>query len=252
MVVVSRHLIKRDGGDTVELFQAKGGNTPHGGAMLFVHGNQGGRLIGAKEAVDSGILARVSARLNITAAAVSQPGFGASDGPPDFCGPETQQAIMAALSFLMEQPSVDPERVVLYGNSRGAVASAMVASRFPELRAVVLSSGVYDLKEVIAHCSEGLRRAIRTEAGLSNEAFRLRSALYHAHKIRSDVLLLHGRYDDRAPVTQAEAFSDALADAGVAAVLNVFDCGHRIPRELTQSVLGPFLKRMFGGNETYH
>jgi pimeloyl-ACP methyl ester carboxylesterase len=102
--------------------------------MLFVHGNQGGALLGAREFVDSGTLLRFSSGLNITAAAVSQPGFGASDGPADFCGPNTQQAIMAALCFLKKQPSIDPEQIVLYGNSRGAVASAMVAAQVSDLR----------------------------------------------------------------------------------------------------------------------
>lgn len=120
-------MVERADGSAVELFQAHAVSTAPTGAMLFVHGNQGGLLLGAKEFIDSGTLLRFSAGLNITAAAVSQPGFGASDGPADFCGPGTQQAIIAVLSFLKKQPSVDPNRIVLYGKSRGAVASAMVA-----------------------------------------------------------------------------------------------------------------------------
>ena len=50
------------------------------------HANQGGLLLGAKEFVASGALLRISAGLNITVAAVSQPGFGASDGPLNIKG----------------------------------------------------------------------------------------------------------------------------------------------------------------------
>jgi len=249
---VTRHLIERDDGAAVELFQACATDTAPTGAILFVHRNQGGLLLGAKELVDNGALLRFSSRLNITAAAVSQPGFGGSDGPADFCGPKTQQAIIAAIRFLKEQPSVDPDRIVLYGNSRGAVAAAMVAAQVRDLRAIILSSGVYDLKEVFETGPRAIRRAIEHEAGLSTEDFRARSALHHAHHIRSEILLLHGRYDDRAPVAQAEAFSEALSDAGVPVDIRVFECGHQIPREESQSALRPFLQKVFVSGITRH
>lgn len=249
---VTRHLIKTGDGATIELFQAPAGDTALTGAILFVHGNQGGLLLGAKELVDNGALSGFSTRLGITTAAVSQPGFGGSDGPADFCGPKTQQAIIAAIRFLREQPSVDPDRIVLYGNSRGAVAAAMVAAQVPNLRAIILSSGVYDLKKVFDTGPRGIRHAIEHEAGLSSEAFRARSAFHHVHEIRSETLLLHGRYDDRAPVAQAEAFSEALSDAGVSVDIRVFECGHRIPREESQSALLPFLQKVFVSGITRH
>lgn len=249
---VTRHLIDRGDGAAVELFQATPADAAPAGAILFVHGNQGGLLLGAKEFVDNGALERFSSRLNVTAAAVSQPGFGASDGPADFCGPSTQQAVIAALAFLKQQPAIDPERIVLYGNSRGAVASAMVAARVPDLRAVILSSGVYDLEAAFRTSPPGLRRAIESEAGPSKQAFLARSALHHVQDIRAETLLLHGRHDDRAPVAQAKTFSAALADAGVPVSLNVFECGHRIPREYSQAVLRPFLEGIFRPVITYH
>ncbi len=249
---VTRHIIDRGDGARVELFQVQPESKTPEGAILFVHGNQGGRLTGAKEAVDTGTLLRFCSRLNVTAAAVSQPGFGASDGPADFCGPHTQRAIIAALSFLRAQPCVDPGRIVLYGNSRGAVASAMVAAQVPDLRAVILRSGVYDLEAVYKGSSKGLRFAIEQEAGRSREAFLARSALHHAPKIRAETLLLHGRLDERAPVAQAERFSDALSDAAVSVMLHVFECGHEIPREYAQMALRSFLQRVFDPAVTYH
>ncbi|MES5044556.1 alpha/beta fold hydrolase [Rhizobium nepotum] len=251
MSALTQHIIDRGDGAAVELFQAQTSAAPRG-AILFVHGNQGGLLLGAKEAVDNGMLVRFSSLLNVTAAAVSQPGFGASEGPTDFCGPHTQQAIVAALDFLKEQPSIDPERIILYGNSRGAVASAMVATRMPNLRAIILSGGVYDLKGAYQSSSRGLQLAIEKEAGLSNTAFLDRSALYHSHEIRAETLLLHGKYDDRAPVDQAERFADALSEAGVSVALHTFECGHRIPSKQTAPVLRSFLTRIFAPAATFH
>ncbi|WP_312366746.1 alpha/beta fold hydrolase [Ensifer sp.] len=252
MTQVTRHLIARSDGARVELFQARSPAAASAGAILFVHGNQAGQRLGAVENVDNGTLLRFSAGLNITAAAVSQPGFGASEGPPDFCGPGTQQAILAALSFLRKQPYVDPGRIVLCGNSRGAVASAMVATQVADLRAVVLMSGVYDLEAAFEGSPQGLQLAIEKEAGLSRDAFLARSALHHAHKIRCEAMLLHGRRDDRAPVAQAELFAQALSDAGLPATLSLFDCGHQIPRDYVRAALHPFLRGIFAPAVTLH
>jgi dipeptidyl aminopeptidase/acylaminoacyl peptidase len=250
MTVVTQHLVNRSDGAVVEVFQVRADAAA--GAILFVHGNQGGLQLGGKALADSGALQRFSSGLNITAAAVSQPGFGASDGPADFCGPRTQQAILTALSFLRAQPCVDPARIVLYGNSRGAVASAMVAAQVSDLRALILSGGVYDLRAAYDCARPGLRQAIESEAGTSAQAMTARSALHHAARIRSQTLLLHGSRDDRAPLSQAEAFRDALSDAGVPVALHVFDCGHDIPREDARHVLRPFLKSVFDGRVTRH
>ncbi|WP_425482721.1 alpha/beta hydrolase family protein [Chelativorans xinjiangense] len=51
----------------------------------------------------------------------------------------------AVLLYLRSIPNVDREKVVLYGVSRGATASAMVAAEDSDLRAVVLVAGIYDL-----------------------------------------------------------------------------------------------------------
>lgn len=252
MTEVTRHLIPRSDGATVELFQARASSETPAGVILFVHGNQAGQRLGAIESVDTGTLIRFSSGLNITAAAVSQPGFGASDGPPDFCGPGTQQAIIDALAFLREQPYVDPDRIVLCGNSRGAVASAMVATQVADLRAVILMSGVYDLEAAFVSSPQGLQLAIEKEAGLSRHAFLARSALHHAHKIRCETMLLHGRRDDRAPVAQAELFANALSQAGLPVTLSVFDCGHQIPREHVRTILRPFLQGIFAPAVTLH
>lgn len=114
------------------------------------------------------------------------------------------------------------------------------------LRALILGAGVYDVGALYRIASREMRWAIEMEAGASSEAFAARSALMHADMIYCDTLLLHGRLDDRAPVAQAEQLANRLSVKGIAASLHLFDCGHRIPGELSRAALRPLLRTVFG------
>ncbi|WP_205944931.1 integrase core domain-containing protein [Pelagibius litoralis] len=116
-------------------------------AILFVHGHQVGGRPGARVFVkledrprlattDEGRLADMAKR-GYVAAAVSMPGYGGSSGLPDFVGPRTQAAVERAIAHLWDLPSVDRNRIALYGVSRGAVTSAMVATRDARLLALL-------------------------------------------------------------------------------------------------------------------
>jgi len=111
------------------------------------------------------------------AAAVSQPGYGHSDGPPDFCGPFTQEAVLGVIDFLRTMPVVQPQKIALYGYSRGAIVASMVATQDPQLAAVVLGAGAYDFFRWYPTPLPGINANIEREAGTSAEAFRARSAI---------------------------------------------------------------------------
>ena len=52
--------------------------------------------------------------------AVTQPGFGKSQGPADFVGPGTLKVLTTAYRKFQQEPFVDPKRMGIYGYSRGA------------------------------------------------------------------------------------------------------------------------------------
>jgi dipeptidyl aminopeptidase/acylaminoacyl peptidase len=176
------------------------------------------------------------------AAALSQPGYGHSDGPPDFCGPFTQEAVVVAIDFLRHQPFVDPHKVGLYGYSRGAIVASMVATKDPKLAAVVLGAGAYNFFSWYPTPLRGIDANIEQEAGTSTDAFRARSAIYHADKMKVPVLLLHGAQDERVPVQQTEAFAEKLQAHGVAVTLKTFPhARHSIPIDDQYREIYPFL-----------
>jgi dienelactone hydrolase len=116
--------------------------------------------------------------------------------------------------FLRRQPFVRPDKVALFGYSRGAIVAAMVATLDPKLAAVVLGAGAYDFF-TWRPTLPGISRNLFAEAGMSAEAFMARSAIYHVQQIGAPILLLHGTADERIPVQQAEAFVEKLRAAGV-------------------------------------
>jgi dipeptidyl aminopeptidase/acylaminoacyl peptidase len=225
----------------VELLWTKPtGNGPYP-AVLFIHGHQERIRNGGEAFVTVGRLGVMASR-GYVAAAISQPGYGNSDGPPDYCGPSTQDAVLSALGFLRTMPFVKSDKVALYGYSRGAIVAAMVATRDTRLAAVVLGAGLYDFDKGYPTGLSGLDENIRMEAGTTPKAFRDRSAIYHADKIRAAVLLLHGAQDDRFRLGQVEAFAEKLRATGVPVMLKIFpNAGHSMPMDEQYREIYPFL-----------
>jgi dipeptidyl aminopeptidase/acylaminoacyl peptidase len=212
-------------------------------AVLLIHGHQEQVRVGGEAYVTTGRLGVLASR-GYVAAAVSQPGYGNSDGPPDFCGPFTQEAALVVLDFLRSQPFVAPSKVALYGYSRGAMVASMVATKDPQLGALVLGGGAYDFFSWYPTPLPGIDANLRQEAGISAEAFRARSAIYHVDQIKAPVLLLHGANDERVPVRQAEAFAEKLRATGVTVQLKIFpNSRHAIPIAQQYREIYPFLER---------
>jgi dipeptidyl aminopeptidase/acylaminoacyl peptidase len=235
-------LHSKDGNKKIELFWTKpAGDGPYP-AVLLIHGHQEQVRNGGESFVRTGRLG-ILARQGYVAASLSQPGYGNSDGPPDYCGPFTQDAVLVAMDFLRKQAFVRPNKVALYGYSRGAIVASMVATKDQKLAAVALGAGAYDFFSWYPTPMRGIDANIRQEAGTSAEAFRTRSAIYHVDKIKAPILLLHGTQDERIPVRQAEAFSEKLRATGVTVKMKIFpNATHSIPIDEQYSEIYPFLE----------
>ena len=242
--LIHRELLphSNDSSKKVELFWTKPNGDGPFPVLLYIHGHQETVRNGGEAYVQVGRLGIMASR-GYVAAAVSQPGYGNSTGPPDFCGPVTQSAALEAIGFLRRQAFVNPNKIGLYGYSRGAIVASMVATQDPRLAAVILGAGAYDLFKWYPTSIHGIDANIRGEAGTSAEAFRVRSASYHAEKIRAPVLLLHGAHDERIPVQQATAFAEILKANGIPLRFKIFpDAGHSIPLEEQYQEVYPFLE----------
>jgi dipeptidyl aminopeptidase/acylaminoacyl peptidase len=221
--------------------------------IVFLHGHQepASARIGGKAFVDWGVLDDY-ANTGFVTLAISQPGYGNSEGKPDFCGPRTQAAVKTVIDHFRTLKFVDSSDVAIEGISRGAVVASMVAAQDASLRAIVLIGGIYDLKSFYAdQCVTGAKTAptysicqsIREEMPISDQELVNRSAAYHAANIKAQVLILHGAEDQNAPVEQARTFAAVLQKSGAKVEIHVFPkANHQIPMAERQPIISAFLK----------
>jgi len=174
---------------------------------------------------------------------VSLPGYGLSDGEPDFAGPASIRAVGLALDELRRSSPVDASRIAVWGVGRGATAAALLAAERPGLSALVLQSGVYDPESALRDTqSDTLRQALKTEAK-SNGGWNRRSALRVAGRMKLPVLFLHGEQDPEARSNQAADLAGRLRAAGGIVQLELIpDAGHSLPSSVTFPIVRDFLK----------
>lgn len=208
-------------------------------AIVYLHGHQQPLRPGGKDFVGWGVL-RDAARQGYVGIAVSQPGYGASDGPPDFCGPRTQRAVAAVVDDFRRRSFVRADRVALVGISRGAIVAAMLATADPGLAAIVLVSGLFDLSNLPPGFPT---RNLREEGVVSDVDIRSRSALLQPKAIRAATLILNGADDDRTSPQQARELAKKIEEGGAyARTVFYAGVGHGIPVDLRAKEIVPFLR----------
>jgi len=214
--------------------------------VVVLHGHQNiWSRPGGLQFVQWGVLDKFAAR-GYLAVSVSLPGFGNSDGPRDFAGPNTQHAVSAVIAKLKQDGLAKDDKILIQGISLGAVTAALIATQDPTIAGMVLISGLYDLTEFLKQPTSLqtllVKYALFSETDGSAQALRARSALNFTESIKAAALILNGAKDDRTDPDQAILLAERIKSQGARATAHVFsDYGHEIPVSVRDPEIDAFI-----------
>jgi dipeptidyl aminopeptidase/acylaminoacyl peptidase len=191
------------------------------------------------------------AREGIAGVGISQPGFGRSQGKADYVGPNTLKVLKEGVEKFKREPYVNPNRLGIYGFSRGGMAASLLVVQLDDVDAAVLGAGIYDFKKAHDETTiEGIRHNMEVESGWTETAIRERSSVFKMEKLKCPVLILHGEKDENVPVTQAHLLRDRLTDLKKEFEIKLFpDRPHGIGPEVTTMTVDFFKRRLLQANK---
>ena len=134
-------------------------------------------------------------------------------------GADTQQDIIEATEWAIDEGIADPNKIGIYGGSFGGYSAAMAPMLRPDLyKSSVAYIGVFDLEMLY---NEGDIRGIKwggkyldKTLGTDPEKIKAMSPVLQADKLEAPIIIVSGEEDQRAPVEHAYALAEALKKAG--------------------------------------
>jgi len=159
------------------------------------------------------------AGMGFTAMSISLPGFGDSTGPEDFAGPQSVKAVLEAAKYLASRKDVRQGGVGIYGIGQGATAALLAAIHTRNIHLTALENGVYGLDKAYPRLPPALRERLRSLLGGNPRekpgAYRLRSPILEAGKLRGPVLIIHSKDSRKFPISEAKGLAGALEKMGL-------------------------------------
>lgn len=165
--------------------------------------------------------------------AITQPGYGRSEGKPDWVGPRTINSLIKGYDRFKKEIYVDSTKIGLLGYSRGALAVSLMSVKLSDVKAAIFVSGCYDFQKAYDSAKiQGIKKNMEIETGMSANAIKERSSIIMMQNLNCPVLILHGKNDKNVSVNQAYLLRDKLIELGKEFEIQIFpDKEHNIGRE---------------------
>jgi dipeptidyl aminopeptidase/acylaminoacyl peptidase len=129
--------------------------------------------------------------------------------------------LQLALDRICADPTVNPDRIAVFGHSRGGTSALLAAAVDSRIRAVTAIAVVTDLAEYVRRVADfapavraGVVQFMGGEPDAVPERYQATSALQVANQIKQPVLLLHGAAGMRVPLDFSTAMEAELRTHG--------------------------------------
>jgi dipeptidyl aminopeptidase/acylaminoacyl peptidase len=154
--------------------------------------------------------------------------------------------LAAAHEWLVKQGGADAKRIAVMGGSYGGYMTMAAITLYPELWAAAVNTvGIVNFETFLQRTSGYRRRQREVEYGRLDknlEFLRRISPLGKVDKIRTPLMVIHGRRDPRVPYTEAEQLVEALRKRNVAVEYKLFDDeGHGVSKLKNRLVVYPLV-----------
>lgn len=169
------------------------------------------------------------------------------EGEEDFAGEDRWDAI-AGFELLKQHKKVNPNRVHIFGFSRGGIMALWTAIYCQDAASLVTWGGVSDM--VLTYLERiDLRRMLkRVIGGTPNklpDEYKNRTPLYNIDKITCDVLIIHGEKDENVSIEHANSLRTRLKDQGKSVEAWYFkDYTHYFPPKMNRQIVADLTKWM--------
>ncbi|MBD0373878.1 MAG: S9 family peptidase, partial [Pyrinomonadaceae bacterium] len=154
--------------------------------------------------------------------------------------------LAAAVEWLKTQGGADPRRIAVMGGSYGGYMTLAAITLYPDLWAAAVDTvGIANFESFLKNTS-GYRRKLReVEYGSLErdlEFLRSVSPLNRVERIKTPLMVIHGKNDPRVPYTEAEQIVKALRDRGAPVEYKLFDDeGHGINKLSNRLIVYPLV-----------
>jgi len=132
-------------------------------------------------------------------------------------GVKDYEDLMAGVDALVERGIADPDRLTVNGWSYGGFMTSTVVTKTDRFKSAIVGAAVTNLASFTGTTDiPGFARSyFRSWPWEDPQVYVDRSALFHAGRVKTPSLVVHGDKDDRVPVSQGWEFYDALKANGV-------------------------------------
>ena len=217
----------RSGGLTIAGFLIAPPHRP-GRLPVLIYNRGGNRNFAAINQSDLNWLASFARRGYLVLASQYRGGPG-SMGRDEFGGRDVND-VLALIRLTRYMPRADTSRIFMLGFSRGGLMTYRALAMTGAVRAAAVVGGVADLVSWYRQRGDRLRRVLDELVGgrpvYGNPAYRLRSPVTWARRIRTPLLILHGASDWRVSYRQSQNMANRLRQAGTSSRLVIVSGGN--------------------------